>query len=101
MARLAAIQETAPEAEPGEVELELDEKDTRRLIDSQLRNAGWTADSDQIRHAKGARPESSKAIAIAEWPTSTGPVDYALFIGGRCVGVIEAKREARDVPVVE
>ena len=33
-----------------------------------------------------------------EWPTDSGPADYALFIEGRCVGVIEAKRGVKDVP---
>jgi type I restriction enzyme R subunit len=37
-------------------------------------------------------------MAIAEWPTETGPVDYALFLDGRCVGVIEAKKGTTDVP---
>lgn len=78
--------------------IELDESTTRVLIDEQLRAAGWTVDSAVLRHANGARPEYGKPMAVAEWPTKTGPVDYALFIDGRCVGVIEAKREVRDVP---
>lgn len=78
--------------------IELDETTTRVLIDDQLRAAGWIVDSAVLRHANGARPENGKSMAIAEWPTKTGPVDYALFIDGRCVGVVEAKREVRDVP---
>jgi type I restriction enzyme R subunit len=78
--------------------IEVDEATTRVLIDDQLRAAGWIVDSVLLRHANGARPEYSKAMAIAEWPTASGPVDYALFIDGRCIGVIEAKREVRDVP---
>lgn len=78
--------------------IELDEATTRVLIDDQLRAAGWQVDSQELRYAKGARPQAGQAIAIAEWPTESGPVDYALFIEGRCVGVIEAKRGVRDVP---
>ena len=78
--------------------IELDEATTRVLIDDQLRAAGWIVDSVLLRHANGARPEYGKPMAIAEWPTKTGPVDYALFIDGRCVGVVEAKREVKDVP---
>jgi type I restriction enzyme R subunit len=78
--------------------VELDEATTRILIDEQLRNAGWIVDSAVLRYAHGARPEYGKAMAIAEWPTKSGPVDYALFIDGRCMGVIEAKRGVRDVP---
>lgn len=79
-------------------EVELDEATTRVLIDDQLRAAGWTVDSRTLRHASGTRPQPGQAIAISEWPTDSGPVDYALFIDGRCVGVIEAKRGVKDVP---
>ena len=78
--------------------IELDEATTRVLIDEQIRAAGWKVDSALLRHASGARPGTGEAVAIAEWPTESGPVDYALFIDGRCVGVIEAKRQIRDVP---
>jgi type I restriction enzyme, R subunit len=36
-------------------------------------------------------------LAIAEWPTKSGPADYALFIGLQCVAVVEAKRQNRNV----
>lgn len=78
--------------------IELDEATTRVLIDDQLRAAGWDVDSAVLRYGNGTRPDVTKPIAIAEWPTETGPADYALFIEGRCVGVIEAKREVKDVP---
>ncbi|MGE6784419.1 type I restriction-modification system endonuclease [Ensifer adhaerens] len=78
--------------------IEIDEATTRVLIDEQLRSAGWKVDSALLRHANGTRPGYGEAIAIAEWPTESGPVDYALFIDGFCVGVIEAKRQIRDVP---
>lgn len=78
--------------------IELDEATTRVLIDDQLRAAGWTVDSAVLRHSAGVRPQPGQAIAIAEWPTESGPVDYALFVEGRCVGVIEAKRNVKDVP---
>ena len=69
------------------------------MIDDQLRAAGWRAsDSAMLRHASGARPDLGEAVAIAEWPTGSEPVDYALFVDGRCVGVVEAKRQTRDVP---
>lgn len=89
LAQLAASQAAA---------VELDEATTRVLIDDQLRVAGWKVDSAVLRYAAGVRPEPGQAIAIAEWPTSSGPVDYALFVEGKCLGVIEAKREVKDVP---
>jgi type I restriction enzyme R subunit len=78
--------------------LELDERQTRRLIDIQLVDAGWEADSDRLTYQKGARPEEGRNLAIAEWPSEGGRADYALFVGLICVGVIEAKRESVDVP---
>lgn len=85
-------------AADGAKRVELDERTTRVLIDDRLRAAGWTVDSVVLRHALGARPDYVTPTAIAEWPTKSGPVDYALFIEGRCVGVIEAKRQSSDVP---
>jgi type I restriction enzyme R subunit len=77
--------------------LHLDEAASRLLIDQQLRDAGWEADTPELSYGKGARPEPGKHRAIAEWPTESGPADYALFVGMDCVGVIEAKRRNRDV----
>ena len=40
---------------------------------------------------------------MREFPTSTGPVDYALFVDGKPVGVVEAKKSdaAEDITSVE
>ena len=38
-----------------------------------------------------------RAMAIAEWPTKSGPADYALFVGTSCIGVVEAKRRNKNV----
>ena len=75
----------------------LDESDTRRIIDSQLKAAGWEADTDRLRYAAGARPHKGRNLAIAEWPTASGPADYVLFIGLRAVATLEAKRKNVDV----
>jgi type I restriction enzyme R subunit len=109
-AALQALQAAAQATPPHQLDLlselagaeaqkiELDEAATRAIIDGQLRAAGWKADTIMLRHANGTRPGYAEAIAIAEWPTKSGPVDYALFVDGRCVGVIEAKRQVSDVP---
>ncbi|MBI5445864.1 MAG: hypothetical protein HY900_32190 [Deltaproteobacteria bacterium] len=34
---------------------------------------------------------------MAEWPTETGPVDYALFVGLDLLAVVEAKKRDRGV----
>jgi type I restriction enzyme R subunit len=77
--------------------IDLDEAATRRIIDSQLRAAGWEVDSVELKHAKGARPQKGRNVAIAEWPTKRGPADYVLFVGLTPVAVVEAKRANKDV----
>lgn len=77
--------------------VELDEADTRKIIDEQLRQVGWTADSAKLTYAKGARPEKGRNMAIAEWPTASGPADYMLFVGLMPVAAVEAKRKNVDV----
>jgi type I restriction enzyme, R subunit len=78
-------------------QIDLDEGDTRRLIDAQLRQAGWEADSEILLYAQGIRPEKGKNRAIAEYPVKNGKADYVLFIGLEAVGIIEAKRQSQDV----
>ena len=77
--------------------LHLDEAETRRMIDEQLRQAGWIVDSANLRYAKGARPQKGKNMAIAEWPTATGPADYVLFVGLTPMAPVEAKRKHINV----
>ncbi len=84
--------------------IELDEAATRRLIDKQLRDAGWEADSLTLTFEKGVRPTKGKNLAIAEWPTRAdgkeGWADYVLFAGLTAIAVVEAKRKHKDVPGV-
>lgn len=108
-ARLAALQtaaEQAPSAENRDLlrrgeeasaQIDLDETATRALIDQQLRDVGWEADTQTLRHRLGARPAKGRNVAIAEWPTPNGPADYALFAGLTLVGVVEAKRQRKNV----
>lgn len=78
--------------------LDLDEAATRRLIDSQLVEAGWEADSQLLAYKHGVRPQKGRNLAIAEWPTANGPADYVLFNGLTPLAVVEAKRHRKDVP---
>jgi type I restriction enzyme R subunit len=77
--------------------IDLDEASTRDLIDQQLRDSGWEADTKSLRYGEGSRPAKGRNIAIAEWPTASGPADYALFVGLTLVGVVEAKRRRKNV----
>jgi type I restriction enzyme, R subunit len=77
--------------------IDLDEASTRDLIDQQLRDSGWEANTKTLRYSEGVRPVKQRSMAIAEWPTSSGPADYALFKGLTLVGVVEAKRQRKNV----
>jgi len=91
--RAAVVELAQHEAE----ELDLDEAHTRRILDRQLREAGWEADTRMLTYAAGARPMRGRNLAISEWPTANGPADYVLFVGLTPVAVVEAKRRRQDV----
>lgn len=115
-AELAALQAAAEKEPPASIKLivarsamaseaiSLDEAATRRLVDAQLREAGWEADSENLTFQRGARPVKGRNLAIAEWPTEAdgkkGRADYALFIGLMAAGVVEAKAHHKNVPSV-
>ena len=92
-----AISATVEAAQTAAAELDLSEAETRRMIDLQLVEAGWEADSAKLRHSRGTRPIKGRNLAIAEWPTSSGPADYVLFAGLIPVAIVEAKRKRKDV----
>ncbi|MCP5550552.1 MAG: DEAD/DEAH box helicase family protein [Akkermansiaceae bacterium] len=74
------------------------EQIARDRIDAQLREAGWVVqDKTAINFSAGL------GIAIREYTTDCGPADYVLFIDGKPVGVIEAKKETvgQNITTVE
>ena len=77
--------------------IDLDEADTRTIIDQKLRDRRWDADSVNLRYSKGTRPARGRYMAIAEWPTASGPADYAFFIGTQLIALAEAKRKRKNV----
>ena len=64
------------------------EQKAREVIDKKLNQAGWV-----IQDMKQLNLFAGLGVAVREFPTSSGPVDYALFIEAIPVGVIEAKKE--------
>jgi type I restriction enzyme R subunit len=92
-----AVAAIVDRAEQAATRLNIDEATTRTLIDAQLRACRWEVDTATLRYSAGTRPAKGRNMAIAEWPTSSGPADYALFVGTQCIGVIEAKRRNRNV----
>ena len=60
----------------------------RETIDAQLAAAGWVVQSrDQMNLGAGL------GVAVREFATGIGPVDYALFVDRTLYGVLEAKAE--------
>ena len=74
------------------------EQEARILIDKKLEEAGWT-----LQKMEELNPRASLGVAVREFATDTGPVDYVLFIDGEAVGVVEAKPtdEGENITVVE
>ncbi len=61
----------------------------RKRIDPRLNAAGWTVvPFDETKPIA----DYARHYAIVEYPTDNGPADYALVVGGRAVGVVEAKK---------
>jgi type I restriction enzyme R subunit len=64
------------------------EQIARDNIDKQLTACGWI-----IQSIKQVNLNAGLGIAVKEYFTDVGPVDYLLFVEGKPCGVIEAKRE--------
>ncbi len=94
----AVVQAVVAQAQQAATLLDLDEAATRKIIDQQLRDAGWDADTEIINFKKGVRPQKGKNLAIAEWPTASGPADYVLFADLTALATVEAKKAIKDVP---
>lgn len=78
--------------------IEMNEQQTRVLIDQQLRSSGWEANTTELNFKlKRTLPQRGRNMAIAEWPCSGKWADYALFIGTELYGIIEAKKYATDI----
>lgn len=93
-----SISRFADRAAEAAKKVQVDEATTRQIIDLQLIDAGWEADTVQLTHARGVQPERGKNKAISEWPTKgRQSADYVLFAGLTPVAAIEAKRQNINV----
>ena len=74
------------------------EQRAREVIDRKLLQSGWI-----IQDVKSLNPMAAMGVTVREFPTSTGEVDYALFVEGVPVGVVEAKKSeaGEDITAVE
>lgn len=66
------------------------EQIARDRIDAQLRQAGWV-----VQGRNELDPGAGRGVAVREYPTDAGPMDYLLMVDAAPVGVIEAKREEK------
>ncbi len=64
------------------------EQKARDNIDALLEEAGW-----KVQPSRKFDFNAGQGIALREHQTDVGPVDYALFVNRKAVGVIEAKPE--------
>ncbi len=62
------------------------EEKARSEIDSMLEASGW-----RVQDYTGINLGASLGVAIREFPTDSGPADYAIFVNRGAVGVVEAK----------
>jgi type I restriction enzyme R subunit len=68
------------------------EQIARDNIDRQLNDCGWI-----IQNKKQINLTAGLGVAVTEYQTEIGPADYVLFVDGKPVGVIEAKKEEEGV----
>src|SRR5699024_236636 len=74
----------------------LNEVQARRVIDAQLAAAGWV-----IQDYAEVNPLAGAGVAVREFRLATGYADYLLYVDGKIVGIIEAKREGTALIGVE
>ncbi|MEJ7783721.1 MAG: type I restriction-modification enzyme R subunit C-terminal domain-containing protein [Solirubrobacteraceae bacterium] len=72
------------------------EQQARQTIDALLGQAGWV-----VQGHKSIDLSAGRGIAVREFPTATGPVDYMLYVDRKVLGSVEAKREGITLSGVE
>src|SRR5438034_11300879 len=57
-------------------------------IDNRLKQKGWQL----VRFSPALDLKALDRTVVGELPTANGPADYALFVKGQLLGIIEAKK---------
>ena len=68
----------------------------RRDIDRQLDESGWIVQSRSEMNIS-----AGPGVAVREYPMLTGEADYLLYVGGKAIGVVEAKPRGHALIGVE
>ncbi len=72
------------------------EQQARLTIDGQLAASGWV-----VQDYKRLNLRAGRGVAVREFPLLAGPTDYLLFVDGKAVGVVEAKKVGTALTGVE
>jgi len=67
----------------------------RIQIDAMLAAAGWT-----VQGMGGLNLSASRGVAVREMQSHGGPADYILFVDGKALGIVEAKKEGATLSAV-
>ncbi|HAB17096.1 MAG TPA: restriction endonuclease subunit R, partial [Verrucomicrobiales bacterium] len=68
--------------------MELEWQTRKNRIDQRLKSQGWRI----VPWIAGLPSADFANAAVTEFPTANGPADYALFVGGQLLGIVEAKK---------
>jgi type I restriction enzyme R subunit len=71
------------------------EQAARETIDAQLSAAGWT-----VQNIGELNLSASRGVAVREMQSHGGPADYILFVDGKALGIVEAKKEGTTLSAV-
>ncbi len=71
------------------------EAHARQEIDAQLAAAGWV-----VQDLKDLNLAAAQGVAVREVQSLGGPADYMLFVDGKAIGVVEAKKVGTTLSVV-
>ncbi|MBS1507978.1 MAG: DEAD/DEAH box helicase family protein [Bacteroidetes bacterium] len=72
----------------GDSFLESERVTRKKRIDPKLKHLGWIV----TPYFLGMDTSQLNNHAVEEYPTENGPADYALFVDGRLIGILEAKK---------
>jgi hypothetical protein len=72
------------------------EQQARQEIDKLLKAAGWA-----VQDYKAMNLAAGRGVAVREFPTPTGPMDYMLYVDRRGIGSVEAKKVGETLLGVE
>jgi len=69
---------------------ELEWKTRKQRIDKRLTSLSpsWKI----VKYSEGLDTSALSGHAVEEYPTANGPADYAFFVGGKLLGILEAKK---------